>query len=181
MQRRGWRGRKEADRNQLPIDWTASSTTIHAPPTDGGIGDPEPATVAPSPTQASAAQTSRPREPRRRCKTVIARLPVPRPLPGAVAAGRFGHDEKEHPIRPAADEIRAITENPADKLITMLDALVSKPGNPATATALPEAFDLIIAAYGQDFGEAAARQLEAYARRQASLDESDRADSGWQR
>ncbi len=38
------------------------------------------------------------------------RLPVPRPLVSAVAAGVFGHDENGKPIRPKAHEVREITE-----------------------------------------------------------------------
>jgi len=109
------------------------------------------------------------------------RLPVPRPLADAVAAGCFGTDERGRPIRPEADEVRAITEALADQLIDMLCATKLRLGKPAFRDSLPEAFGMLIAAYRQDFGERAAQQLEAYAHRQASLDESDRGDQGWRR
>jgi hypothetical protein len=41
-------------------------------------------------------------------RRVVARLPVPRPLPASIAAGRFGHDD-DGPVLPRADEVRAIT------------------------------------------------------------------------
>jgi len=50
---------------------------------------------------------------------VIARLPVPRPLPQAVAAKHFGQDERG-PVNPAADEVREITENHAEIIIDLL-------------------------------------------------------------
>jgi hypothetical protein len=171
-----------ADPKQLALEWSASN---HTPP----------ATVDPTPTRAvvtaeepgipggsgiaSARATGR--AARRPVKGIVARLPVPRPLPASIAAGRFGHDEDGAPIRPGADEVLAITDNHADKLIDMLDALVAVPGRPATATSLPALFQSILTEYAQDFGDHAARQLEVYARRQSSLDDSLRTDRGWHR
>jgi hypothetical protein len=51
--------------------------------------------------------------------TCPARLPVPRPMAAAVGRGHFGKDE-HGPIRPTLDEVRAITEQHAEKLIDLL-------------------------------------------------------------
>ena len=83
---------------------------------------------------------------------ISSRLPAPRPLPSAISAGNFGHDEHGNPIRPGPDEIRAITEHHAEKLIELL--YVGKDIQPA------------LAKYAEDFGERPAKQLEAYIRRQ---------------
>jgi len=159
---------KHVNPKQMMIDWDA------APPQPSPVPSAAPASPAPPA--------------RTKIKTVRAAvqdagrfgptLPVPKPLPEAVAAGRFGTNEQGRTIRPDADEVRAITKTVADKLIDMLDALTPRPGHPATATALPEAFGNLIAAYAEDFGDRAAQRLEAYARRQAFTEESDRGDQG---
>jgi hypothetical protein len=81
---------------------------------------------------------------------VSSRLPVPKPLRSSIAANIFGHDENGKPIRPAADEVREISESHAEKMIDMneqcLRAAVTK--------------------YAEDFGPHAAEQLERYVRRQ---------------
>jgi hypothetical protein len=102
---------------------------------------------------------------------------VPRPLPGSVAAGHFGHDEDGRAIRPEADEIRAITESLADRLIDLLDAMREVTQENARQ-AMQEQFTQAVQMYALEFGERPARQLEAYARRQSSLDETDRTDQG---
>jgi hypothetical protein len=105
-------------------------------------------------------------------RRIAARLPVPRPLPAAIAAGHFGQDERGRPIRPGAQEVREITEHHAEKLIGMLDTLASAPQNGTDA--LQAEFTAGIAAYAEDFGQHAADQLEAYVRHQAGLDSSSR-------
>jgi hypothetical protein len=102
---------------------------------------------------------------------VIARLPVPRPRPEAVAAGRFGYDDDQRPIHPGPAEARAITENHADKLIELLKSLPPSPDPPAASNPLAREFEAGIAAYTEDFGTDAAERLEAYVRRQSMLDE----------
>src|SRR5581483_7079026 len=52
----------------------------------------------------------------RRPRSIPARLPVPKPLPEAVAAKRFGEEDGK-PVRPGPNEVRAITEQHAEKLI----------------------------------------------------------------
>ena len=42
---------------------------------------------------------------RERPKRIPARLPVPRPLPSAIAAARFGQEENGKPVRPGAHEV----------------------------------------------------------------------------
>jgi hypothetical protein len=113
------------------------------------------------------AKSVRQRNPRR----ISARLPVPRPLPSAVTAERFGQEDGK-PVRPGAREVREITERHAEKLIDLLDSLASAPATGKDA--LQTQFDAGVAAYGEDFGQQAADQLEAYARRQAGLDPGSR-------
>ncbi len=48
-------------------------------------------------------------------------LPVPRPLPAAIKAGHFGTDDSGKPVNPTADEVRDITEQLAEKIISLLD------------------------------------------------------------
>ena len=106
---------------------------------------------------------SRPSRPR-----AAGRLPVPRPLSSAIAAGRFGVDENGNPVRPDAQEVRAITEQHADKLVDLLDTL--RGASADTKDALLVQFMAGITAYAEDFGQPAADQFEAYTRRQAGLD-----------
>ena len=127
---------------------------------------------AQAPTPAALTQEKPPRQPVRRRRSVVARLPVPRPLPSAVAAGHFGQKENGKPVRPGAHEVREITERHAEKLIELLDSLASGPANGEDA--LQAKFNEGIAAYAEDFGQHAAYQLEAYVLRQASLDSSSR-------
>jgi hypothetical protein len=47
-------------------------------------------------------------------------LPVPRPLPAAIKAGHFGTDDAGKPINPAPNEVRAIIEQHAEKIISLL-------------------------------------------------------------
>jgi hypothetical protein len=108
---------------------------------------------------------------------VVARLPVPRPLPEAVAAGRFGLDDDQRPIRPGPDEVRAITEEHVEKLIDILRAIPEGTPPDDSAHPLNQELHSAIAAYGEDFGPQAARRLEAYARRHASLDDVERSPS----
>src|SRR5689334_15352718 len=46
-------------------------------------------------------------------------LPVPKPLRSAIARGNFGEDD-HGPVRPTPDEVRAITETHATKLVELL-------------------------------------------------------------
>ncbi len=107
-------------------------------------------------------------EPRR----TLASLPVPKPLPTAIAAGQFGLNDEGKPIRPGSHEIREITLSHAEKLIDLLDALAS--GSATGKEMIRTQFDEGIAAYAEDFGPHAAARLEAYVRRQASLERCDR-------
>lgn len=147
--------------HQLTLDWEAAlREREQTPPISGDV----------------AAKPPKARSPRKRHADVVARLPVPRPLPGTVAAGHFGHDAQGKAIRPETDEIRAITENLADWLIELLDAM-SQVKEEGPRQNLQEQFTQGIQMYALEFGQRPARQLEAFVRRQASLDEEERSSS----
>jgi hypothetical protein len=96
-------------------------------------------------------------------------------LPSAVAAGHFGEDEAG-PVHPGPAEIRAITERHAEKLINLLESIGPASGScvPGEGNRLRGMFDSALAAYAEDFGQHAAEQLGAYARRQVALDPDSR-------
>jgi hypothetical protein len=134
---------------------------------------PKAAPPAPATSGESSEAVARPKSVRRPGpRRVTACLPVPRPLPSAVSAGRFGQEENGRPVRPGPREVREITERHAEKLIEMLDSLASAPDNGKDA--LQAQFDAGIAAYAEDFGQHAALQLQAYVTRQAGLDSTRR-------
>ncbi len=174
--------RAGGDPKQLALDWSASNSVLPA------ATDPTPDIVVVSaeepviPAGGEIAPT-RPirRASRRPEKGIVRGCRFPSPFPPLLPPDGLAMTRRATLIHPSADEVRAITENQADKLIDMLDALVAVPGRPATATSLPALFQSILIAYAQDFGDHAARQLEAYARRQSSLDESSRTARGWHR
>jgi hypothetical protein len=128
---------------------------------------------SPGPEEPRAhAETSTKPQARRNCRRIVARLPVPRPLPSAIAAGRFGQEENGKPVRPGTHEVREITERHAEKLIDLLDSIASAPADAKDARLWQ--FMATIADYAEDFGQHAALQLEAYVRRQAALDPNRR-------
>jgi hypothetical protein len=106
-------------------------------------------------------------------RRVIARLPVPRPLAQAVAAGNFGHDERG-PVNPSADEVREITENHAEILIDLLgeQRQAERTGREADQARISVEVQAAVMKYAEDFGERAAEQLLAYCRRQNLINES---------
>jgi hypothetical protein len=104
-------------------------------------------------------------------------LPVPKPLPHAIGRGHFGEDENG-PIRPTAQEVRAITENHTERLIGFLDGLqeVNAHLNNTQCSdrarlyhekdRLLSAYQGALAMYAEDFGQNAAKRLDAWARHQ---------------
>ncbi len=105
---------------------------------------------------------------------VIARLPVPRPLPQAIAQGRFGHDERG-PISPGPDEVRAITEAHADVLKALVADVAEAERRGLGAESIAQRSEQVkdaVGKYAEDFGDRAAAQLLAYARRQVALDKA---------
>jgi hypothetical protein len=106
-------------------------------------------------------------------RRVIARLPVPRPLAQAVAAGNFGNDERG-PVNPSADEVREITENHAEMLIDLLgdQKQAERTGREADQVRISVEVQAAVMKYAEDFGDRAAEQLLAYCRRQSLINES---------
>ena len=149
---------------QLHLEWTRPESQATAK-----VQVPQ---SPPAPPKAATPGVDR----RLRRGRVVARLPVPKPLPASIAAGHFGQDDEGKPVRPGAEEVRAITERHAEKLIELLDTLAH--AQTADQDRLRADFRAGITAYSEDFGQHAADQLEAYVRRQASLDAADRADKG---
>lgn len=106
-------------------------------------------------------------------------LPVLKPLPSAIGKGHFGEDE-HGPIRPTPAEVRAITENHAERLINLLEGLSEVEGFLANSQCsdrarlyhekdrLLSAYQGAMAMYAEDFGEHAANRLDAYARHQCN-------------
>ena len=102
-------------------------------------------------------------------------LPVPKPLPSAIGRGHFGEDE-HGPIRPTPAEVRAITENHAERLINLLERLAEVEGFLRNSQCsdrarlyhekdrLLSAYQGAIAMYAEDFGEHAANRIDTYAR-----------------
>lgn len=88
--------------------------------------------------------------PKKRKSIPSSRMPVPKPLATAVAAGVFGRDENGKPIRPNAEEVRAITTEQAERMIEMKD----------------DELHAAVTKYAEDFGTKGAAQLERYVRRQ---------------
>ncbi|MGA2233171.1 MAG: hypothetical protein ABSH22_19890 [Tepidisphaeraceae bacterium] len=133
------------------------------------VSDPSPPPETPVESHASKIK-------RREGRRVVARLPVPTPLSSAIAAGQFGYQENGKPVRPGAHEVREITRRHAEKLIDLLNSIAHAAGScvPGEANRLQGLFDSALAGYAEDFGQQAADQLEAYVRREASLDAGER-------
>lgn len=124
-----------------------------------------------------------PQSPTRPARRHPARLPVPKPLPSAIAERHFGEDERG-PVRPAAAEVRAITEQHAERLIELLGCLRNtesqlRGGHTNDRTTLIQEKDRVLSAYqsgialyAEDFGEHAAERLDAYVRHQFEKDRS---------
>jgi hypothetical protein len=83
-------------------------------------------------------------------------LPVPRPLPAAIAAGHFGLEDGK-PVNPKPAEVRAITEDHAERIINWIHGRQEE--------LVKEALDK----YAESFGQAASERLAAHTRRQVQL------------
>jgi hypothetical protein len=177
----GRRQTGSGDANQLHIEWNGGNANDSAVAGDPTTEEEPIASDATAPAILPPQLKMRPSIQRR----ALAVLPIPRPLPSAIAAGHFGQEEDGRPVRPGAAEVRAITENHAEKLVDLLDSIEQAAGScvPNERARLTGIFDSAIAAYAEDFGPHAANQLEAYVRRQASLDASSRltTGNGWHR
>jgi hypothetical protein len=105
-------------------------------------------------------------------------LPAPKPLPEAITAGHFG-EENGKPVNPTPAEVRAITENHAEKIIDLLEGLKEVERSLASpqcsevgrlgseCNRLKKQVKSAVEKYAASFGQEAAEKLEAYVRRQA--------------
>lgn len=111
-------------------------------------------------------------------------LPAPKPLPEAIKAGHFGKQENGKPVHPSPREVRAITEQHAEKIIDLLDALrqaerhfargSDEARTGAECVRLKNEIKTGIDKYAASFGPEAGERLEAYCRRQASAQQRGR-------
>ena|GEM_PF-2810686 len=102
-------------------------------------------------------------------------VPVPRPLPEAVAKGVFGIEDNDEPVDPSPDEVFAITVFHGERLTELLESvrhvkeLLAVPNCPNRADLLRQKERLssqaqsIVGLYAEDFGEVAARNFECWA------------------
>lgn len=113
---------------------------------------------------------------RRKSPTV---LPVPKPLKEAVARGDFGEEEGKK-INPSAREVHDITQQYAEKIIELMDAmrhtrrqLAGHCSDQARVGAedarLQDQIKLGIEKYASSFGQEAADRLQAYCQRESFI------------
>jgi hypothetical protein len=106
-------------------------------------------------------------------------LPVPRPLPAAIERRSFG-EEGDGPVRPGPAEVREITETHGGKmgdLLAEMESIAIMLGRPSAvdqselrrrSEQLTTAYREAVLKYAEDFGEEAARRLDAWVRREHS-------------
>jgi hypothetical protein len=110
-------------------------------------------------------------------RSASVRIPTPEPLAQAIEKGHFGEDE-DGPVTPSAEEIQAITEYHAERLVALagnLGEVKRMLAQPASDKArvyrekdlIEGQFKSALAMYAEDFGQEAANQLETYARHEA--------------
>lgn len=106
------------------------------------------------------------------------RMPVPEPLAEAIEKASFGMEDEQTPVDPSREEVHDITEHHGARLVELLEQLEDQ-----LADATAEQRDKLIsekdrarsgcqgvlALYAEDFGEAAARQLESWAKAQLGV------------
>ena len=166
---------------QLTFDWGAPPRPAAPEGPVTSSGPLEQATL-PKASYAEATASTGPSIAPRCPRRGPARLPVPHPLPAAVGKGNFGEDE-HGPVRPSLDEVRAISDHHAEKLIVLLDELntthetlraMTRGDRPALVREkdrLLSAYQSGIALYAEDFGQAAANRLDAYVKYQVRIRE----------
>ena len=106
----------------------------------------------------------------------MGRLRVPKPLPEAIAAARFGRDEQGRVAHPDADEVWAITQLTVERVVDQVAGLAEaeRRGLGAAEVATRQAqIRAGLQDYAEDFGQAAAERLLAYAYAQAKRDEPE--------
>lgn len=150
---------------QMAIDWTQAAR-LPAPTLESTERTEQGQPMLPGmPVKTAEAPSRRPR----------AELPVPKPLRSAVARGHFGEDERG-PVKPSRNEVRAITEHHAEKLLKLLEELEPIERRLAQEWTgdrrlLIQQRDRLLSAYQgglglytEDFGQHAANRLDAYIR-----------------
>ncbi len=130
--------------------------------------------IGAQPTEAHGADIAIPIS-KRKPSRLSSVMPVPKPLPHAVRAGHFGHGEDGKPVTPDPDEVRAITERHAERIMELLDRLdatdrsielpcTDKGRLYAERDRMNALILTAVKVYAEDFGEPAAKQLERYTR-----------------
>jgi len=116
-------------------------------------------------------------------------VPVPRPLPEAVAKGVFGIDDDDEPVDPSPDEVFAITVFHGERLTELLESvrhvkeLLAVPNCPNRADLLRQKERLssqaqsVVGLYAEDFGEVAAQHFECWAARQMEIEQDRHAQN----
>jgi hypothetical protein len=159
--------KRREDPNQFLIDWTArvgEARSQKGPPSGSAQS------TAHSPTVDNRLPACK------RKRTGPARLPVPDPLPGAVRKGNFGIDpDTDEPVRPRPAEVRAITEQLAERMIDLLHQLSAiQHRHDADVFRQKDLLDgeykCKLAMYAEDFGDEASARLDSFARHQAGKD-----------
>lgn len=168
---------RHADKNQLTFGWSTSGSqraVVRSLPPAG--------TSAPL---AEASLTENDDSERRQRAACADPLPYVWPLPDAIERRHFGEDE-DGPVEPSAEEVQAITEDVADRLIQHLNELegvvarLRDAQRDACRNLIFQekeravcAYQSTVALYEEDFGLDATRLLESWARR-----EKERIDEG---
>lgn len=105
-------------------------------------------------------------------------MPCPHPLPAAIRRAAFGTDEEGEPVEPSEEEVAEITVHHGERLMDALESLAAaeaalargreedRDSGVVAVDRARSACQSVLALYEEDFGERAARELEAWARHQ---------------
>jgi len=108
-------------------------------------------------------------------------MPVPVPLPEAVEKGNFGMADEQTPVDPLPEEVFSLTEHHGERIVDLLEELKTIDEQLGAAAGEERqrliaqkdkalcAYQGALALYAEDFGDAATRQLDAWARSQLGV------------